>query len=243
MACMAEHARGGGGGRSEAEGARGGGGGRSEAEGTRGGGAHGRDHEGRRRRQRSLREAAEATRMVEGGTPSPRPPHCSYRAAVYAGDDSLSPFPSPVLPPPTSVLRPVAADNLNFNDHHKLFSHLPTSDLLHSAAVLHATAVDPLVDFGTWLLRVNGLARSSSPPSATPSTTTFAPDAAAAAKSIRALSRANLPGMLVYSIEDALDNHACDRNFHNFLRTFDVSRSAWSSWRCGWRGGGCGFED
>ncbi|KAL2341229.1 hypothetical protein Fmac_009169 [Flemingia macrophylla] len=87
--------------------------------------------------------------MVEGRTPSPRPPRCPQRAAMCAEDDSLSPSPSPILPPPTSVLRPAAADDLNFNDHHKLFSHLPTSDLLRSAVVLHATAVDPLVDFDT----------------------------------------------------------------------------------------------
>ncbi|KAL2333525.1 hypothetical protein Fmac_014738 [Flemingia macrophylla] len=100
-------------------------------------------------------EATEATRMVEGRTPSPRPPYCPQRTAVCAGDDSLSPSPSPILPPPTSVLRPAATDDLNFNDHHKLFSQLPTLDLLRSTAVLHATAVDPLFDFGTWLLHFN----------------------------------------------------------------------------------------
>ncbi|KAL2329735.1 hypothetical protein Fmac_017316 [Flemingia macrophylla] len=145
---------------------------------------------------------------------------------------TLSPSPSPVLPPPTSVLRPAAADDLNFNDHHKLFSHLPTSDLLRSAAVLHATAVDPLVDFGTWLLRsnlmnVNGLREIllASVRHSFYNHFCAGEDAPAAAKSIRALNSAGLRGMLVYSVEDALDNHACDRNFHGFLRTVDVSRS------------------
>ncbi|KAL2339340.1 hypothetical protein Fmac_013786 [Flemingia macrophylla] len=131
---------------------------------------------------------------------------------------------------------------LEANDHHKLFSHLPTSDLLRSAAVLHATAVDPLVDFGTWLLpsnlmNVNGLREIflASVRHSFYNHFCSGEDAPAAAKSIRALSRAGLRGMLVYSVEDALDNHACGRNFHGFLRTVDVSRSAWSSWRCGWQ--------
>ncbi|KAL2339825.1 hypothetical protein Fmac_007765 [Flemingia macrophylla] len=184
--------------------------------------------------------------MVEGRTPSQRQPRCSQRAGVYAGNDSLSPSPYPVLPPPTSVLRPAAADDLNFNDHHKLFSHLPTSDLLRSVAVLHATAVDPLVDFGTWLLcsnlmNVNGLREIllASVRHSFYNHFCVGEDARAASKSIRALSRASLCGMLVYSVEDALDNQAYNRNFHGFLRTVDFSRSAWSSWR----GGGCGFKD
>ncbi|KAL2324613.1 hypothetical protein Fmac_023671 [Flemingia macrophylla] len=145
--------------------------------------------------------------MVEGRTPSPRPPRCLQRAT--------------------------------------LFSHLPTSDLLRSAVVLHATVVDPLVDFGTWLLHsnlmnVNHLREIL----LVPVRHSFynhlcsGEDAPAATKSIRALSRTGLRGMLVYGVEDALDNHACDHNFHGFLRTVDVSRSGWSSWRCGWRAEG-----
>ncbi|KAL2346398.1 hypothetical protein Fmac_000398 [Flemingia macrophylla] len=110
---------------------------------------------------------------------------------------------------------------LEANDHHKLFSHLPTSDLLRFDAVLHATVVDPLVDFGTWLLHsnlmnVNGLReiRLASVRHSFYNHFCSGEDAPAVAKSIRALSRADLRGMLVYSIEDALDNHACDRNFH-----------------------------
>ncbi|CAJ1836780.1 unnamed protein product [Sphenostylis stenocarpa] len=141
--------------------------------------------------------------------------------------------PSPCLPPPTStVLRPASAADLNFHDVEKLFSHVRTSTLLRSTAVLHATAVEPFVDFGTWLMRSNlaqvpglhelilGTVRS-----------TFyehfcaGEDAPTAASSIHALNHAGLRGMLVYGVEDALDNEACDRNFTAFLRTIDVSRS------------------
>ncbi|KAL2335050.1 hypothetical protein Fmac_016263 [Flemingia macrophylla] len=224
----------------------------AEAEGARGGGG-GRGSEGRRRAwQRSRGEAAEAEIATGGGGgnahgrgPNPFSASATLSAAcccVCRRQLSLSPSPSPILPPPTSVLRPTAADDLNFNDHHKLFSHLPTSDLIRSAAVLHATAVDPLIDFGTWLLlsnlmNINGLRKIllTSVRHSFYNHFCFGEDAAAAAKSIQALSRADLRGLLVYSVEDALDNHDCDRNFHGFLRTVDVSRSTWSSWRCGWR--------
>lgn len=50
-------------------------------------------------------------------------------------------------------------------------------------------------------------------------------DAATAAKSIKGLTDAGLRGMLVYGVEDAHDNEACDRNLNGFLHTVDVSRS------------------
>ncbi|XP_020210060.1 proline dehydrogenase 2, mitochondrial [Cajanus cajan] len=145
---------------------------------------------------------------------------------------TLSPPPSPEVPPPTSAVLPPAADDLNFQDLRKLFSHVPTSTLLRSTAVLHATAVDPLVDFGTWLMRsnlmhVNGLRDIFL---ASIRHTFYhhfcaGEDAPTAASSIRALNHTGLRGMLVYGVEDALDNEACDRNLRGFLRTVDVSRS------------------
>jgi hypothetical protein len=50
-------------------------------------------------------------------------------------------------------------------------------------------------------------------------------DAVTAGKSIAGLNDAGLRGMLVYGVEDAHDNDACDRNLKAFLHTIDVSRS------------------
>jgi len=142
--------------------------------------------------------------------------------------------PSPSLPPPqtSAVLRPAATADLNLSDVEKLFSHVRTTALLRSATVLHATAVEPFVDFGTWLMRSNlvhvpGIRELVF---ATVRSTFYdhfcaGEDAPAAASKIRALNHAGLRGMLVYGVEDALDNDACDRNFRGFLRTIDVSRS------------------
>ncbi|KAL2320971.1 hypothetical protein Fmac_029940 [Flemingia macrophylla] len=128
------------------------------------------------------------------------------------------------------------------NDHHKLFSHLPISDLLRSAAVLHATVVDSLVDFSTWLLRsnlmnINGLREIllASVRHSFYNHFCSGEDAPAATKSIRALAARRPPRHARLRRRRRPRQPRCDRNFHGFLRTVDVSRSTWSSWRCGWR--------
>jgi len=141
--------------------------------------------------------------------------------------------PSPCLPPPTSaVLRPAATADLNLHDVEKLFCHVRTPSLLRSATVLHATAVGPFVDFGTWLMQSNLLQVPGLRELILASVrSTFydhfcaGEDAPTAAYKIRALNHAGLRGMLVYGVEDAHDNDACDRNYRAFLHTIDVSRS------------------
>ncbi|KAK7295584.1 hypothetical protein RJT34_18494 [Clitoria ternatea] len=151
-----------------------------------------------------------------------------------AAHPPLSPALSPpcVPPPSSAVLRPAAAADLNFNDVAKLFSFVPTSKLLRSTAVLHATALEPMVDFGTWLMRsnlmhVDGLRHLILAAIRHSFYDTFCAgeDASTAGKSIRSLNEAGLRGMLVYGVEDALDNDACDRNLRGFLHTVDVCRS------------------
>ncbi|XP_057758038.1 proline dehydrogenase 2, mitochondrial-like [Arachis stenosperma] len=151
---------------------------------------------------------------------------------------SLSPTLSPPClsdpkPPSQTVLRPALDPSaLNFNDVQSLFSYVPTSNLLRSTAVLHITAVEPMVDLGMWIMRsklfeVEGLKDVI----LAAIRNTFyghfcaGEDAVTAGKSIRALNDAGLRGMLVYGVEDAHDNEGCDRNLKCFLHTVDVSRS------------------
>ncbi|WJX11191.1 hypothetical protein P8452_01830 [Trifolium repens] len=132
----------------------------------------------------------------------------------------------------TTIIPPAVAD-INFHDVEKLFSYVPTSKLLQSTAVLHATAVEPFVDLGTWIMR-SELMQTNNPLrdlalSATRATFfdhfCAGEDAVTAGKSIAGLNDAGLRGMLVYGVEDAHDNDACDRNLKAFLHTIDVSRS------------------
>ena len=161
-------------------------------------------------------------------------------AAATVAHPSLS---AAVIPPyfldrvdqnqqPATINPPVIPETLNLNDGEGLFSHLPTTKLLRSSAILHATAFGPMVDFGMWMMSsklmetdifkylVLGITKR-----------TFykhfcaGEDASTAAKSIASLNEAGLRGMLVYGVEDAHDNDACDRNLNGFLHTVDVSKS------------------
>ncbi|MED6147141.1 fatty-acyl coenzyme A oxidase [Stylosanthes scabra] len=151
---------------------------------------------------------------------------------------SLSPTLSPPCstdpnPPSQTLLRPASDPSaLNFNDVQSLFSYVPTSNLLRSTAVLHATAVGPCVDLGMWIMRsklleVEGLKDLVMAGIRKTFYGHFCAgeDAVTAGKSIRALNEAGLRGMLVYGVEDADDNDGCDRNLKCFLHTVDVSRS------------------
>ncbi|XP_058729837.1 proline dehydrogenase 2, mitochondrial-like [Vicia villosa] len=136
-------------------------------------------------------------------------------------------------PPSTTTLLPPAVADLNFHDVEKLFTYVPTANLLRSTAVLHATAIEPMVDLGTWLMR-SELMQTDNPlrnlALAATRSTFFdhfcaGEDATTAGQSIGGLNKAGLRGMLVYGVEDAHDNEGCDRNLKGFLHTVDVSRS------------------
>ncbi|KAE9590289.1 hypothetical protein Lal_00027993 [Lupinus albus] len=131
-------------------------------------------------------------------------------------------------PPSTTVQPP----SLNFNDPEKLFSSVSTSKLLRSSAVLHATAIGPMVDIGMWFMKSKivqtGVLKNlvmSSVKNTFYDNFCAGEDAADAGRSIRWLNDVGLRGMLVYGVEDAHDNEGCDHNIKGFLHTVDVSLS------------------
>ncbi|RDX95023.1 Proline dehydrogenase 2, mitochondrial, partial [Mucuna pruriens] len=141
---------------------------------------------------------------------------------------------SPAIVPPLIFEKPPspAVEVLSLDDSERLFGSVSTSRLLRSSAVLHATAVGPMVDLGMWVMKSkmfqSGVMRDLV--LATARETFYAhfcagEDATAAGRSIRALNNAGLRGMLVYGVEDANDNDGCDRNLRGFLHTVDVSKS------------------
>ncbi|KAM1015655.1 hypothetical protein ACFX2J_045174 [Malus domestica] len=120
----------------------------------------------------------------------------------------------------------------SFDDADKLFASVSTSRLLRAALNLHMVAVEPMVDVGMWVMRsrlmqtplikdvILGLIRS----------TIYdhfcaGEDAVAAGKSVMELNEAGLRGMLVYALEYAGDNEACDRNLQGFLDTAESTKS------------------
>ncbi|KAE9619932.1 hypothetical protein Lal_00040189 [Lupinus albus] len=131
-------------------------------------------------------------------------------------------------PPSTTVNPPL----LKFDDAEKLFAPVSTSKLLRSTAVIHATAMGPMVDFGMWIMKSKLVQKGVLKDLVMASIKkTFyenfcaGEDAADAGRSIRWLNDVGLRGMLVYGVEDAHDNEGCDRNLKGFIHTVDVSTS------------------
>ncbi|GAB2299885.1 hypothetical protein Dimus_033934 [Dionaea muscipula] len=136
------------------------------------------------------------------------------------------PKPNPTTTPSSST------SILNFDDLQALFSSLSTSKLLRSTSNLHAVAIDPVVDFGIWVMR--------SPLMETPvirdvilSTVkhTFynqfvaGKDLEEMGRTVNRIWCSGLRGMLVYGVEHAHDDGSCDRNFHKFMETVESSQS------------------
>ncbi|CAJ1947294.1 unnamed protein product [Sphenostylis stenocarpa] len=144
---------------------------------------------------------------------------------------SLTPAiaPQPLLEKPPCSAPEAAA--LCLDDAERLFGSVSTARLLRSAAVLHATAVGPMVDLGMWVMK-SPVFQSGLPRDLVMAATrqTFfshfcaGEDAAAAVKTIRALNDDGLRGMMVYGVEDAHDNEGCDRNLDGFLHTVSVRK-------------------
>ncbi|KAJ7971165.1 Proline dehydrogenase [Quillaja saponaria] len=148
---------------------------------------------------------------------------------------TVAPFNFAEKPKPT-FQKPTTNDYdslLNFNDVEKLFSFVPTTRLFLSSAILHASAVESMVDFGMWVMKsklmevepFKGLILTAIKH-------TFyqhfcaGEDTTTACRTVQLLNDAGLRGMLVYAVEDATDNKGCDRNLQCFLDTIEASRSA-----------------
>ncbi|XP_020203497.1 proline dehydrogenase 2, mitochondrial-like [Cajanus cajan] len=163
----------------------------------------------------------------------------NLRYNTRALDSSHSSIPSSIAPSlviekPSSATTapPSTATELNMEDSEQLFRSVSTRQLLRSSAVLHATAVGPMVDLGMWVMKSRVFERGVLKDMVMAATreTLYAnfcagEDAAAAGRSIGALNGGGLRGMLAYGVEDAHDNEGCDRNLEAFLHTVDVSKS------------------
>lgn len=118
------------------------------------------------------------------------------------------------------------------NDFERLFSSISTTRLLRASANLHMAAIGPVVDLGMWLMKSKLMEMElvKSVVSETIRHTFYehfcaGEDTAAAGRSILKLREAGLRGMLVYALEYASDNEACDRNLEGFLQTVESTKS------------------
>ncbi|KAK4745091.1 hypothetical protein SAY87_011403 [Trapa incisa] len=122
---------------------------------------------------------------------------------------------------------------IDLTDPERLFSSVPTSKLIRSAANLHAAAVAPVMDLGirvmkSKLIMGTGLARDAVLGAVR---RTFydhfcgGEDTVEAAAAVRRLNEAGLRGMLDYAVEDVEDNSSCDRNLEAFLHTVESTKT------------------
>ncbi|KAF3554394.1 hypothetical protein F2Q69_00016056 [Brassica cretica] len=156
-------------------------------------------------------------------------PHLIHRFST------LSPVgpPSTVVPEILSFDQPKTDVDLDLSDQARLFVSVPISDLVRSTAVLHATAIGPMVDFGSWVM-------SSKLMDATITRDlvlrfvkgTFydhfcaGEDAAAAARRVRSVYESRgLKGMLVYGVEHAEDGGECENNIKKFIETVEAAKT------------------
>ncbi|OMO83832.1 Proline dehydrogenase [Corchorus olitorius] len=124
------------------------------------------------------------------------------------------------------------ATPLDLNDHQKLFESVSTLKLLRSSANLRLASIEPLVDFGAWVMN-SRLVETSFTRDLILKTVkhTFFEHFCAgesteeAGDCIRKLHDANLRGMLVYAVEHTTDNAGCDRNLEGFLRSVEFAKS------------------
>jgi proline dehydrogenase len=135
---------------------------------------------------------------------------------------------------PTNAIPSNNSSLINLHDAEKLFSSVPTTKLLRAMANLHLAGMEPMVDFGMWVMKsklmnmeyirdiVLGLVRH----------TIYehfcaGEEALAIGDTVRSLHRggAGLRAMLVYAVEYASDNQSCDRNLEAFLYTVEIAKS------------------
>ncbi|XP_077215356.1 methylenetetrahydrofolate reductase family protein [Tasmannia lanceolata] len=129
-----------------------------------------------------------------------------------------------------SITKPATSDLLNLGDSERLFSSIPTKQLLNSSLNLHMASFDPIVDIGIRLMRSNlmenkafrGLMVSIL------KRTAYEHFCAGegleeAGRNLQRLWEEGLSGILDYGLEDAENNEDCDRNLEGFLKTVQMN--------------------
>ncbi|KAL0540609.1 hypothetical protein IC582_020618 [Cucumis melo] len=143
-----------------------------------------------------------------------------------------SPAAAFTAPPPPLHLNPPSTPTVDFTDSRALFGSIPTSDLLHATATLHASAIGPVVDVGMWVMnsKLMDVELFRDVVLGTVKHTFYrhfcaGEDDTSVAKTVRRLHDVGLRSMLDYALEYADDEASCDRNLDGFLRTVEATKS------------------
>ncbi|CAN8275941.1 unnamed protein product [Cochlearia groenlandica] len=149
---------------------------------------------------------------------------------------------SPINPPATASVIPGEIlsfeksnqnVDLDLSDQARLFGSVPISNLVRSTAVLHATAIGPMVDLGSWLMssKLMDMAITRDVVLRVVKGTFYdhfcaGEDASEAARRVRTMYESTgLKGMLMYGVEHAEDDVACDNNVEKFIETVQAAKT------------------
>lgn len=137
----------------------------------------------------------------------------------------------PVAPPQTTTIPPSSTSSgiLDFSDVRSLFSSVATNKLIKSTANLTMASMDPMVDFGMWVMKSKELMETPVVKDIIMGTVkkTFYEQFVAGetleetSRTVTKLYESGMRAMLVYGLEHAHDNAACDRNFDIFHKTIE----------------------
>lgn len=159
----------------------------------------------------------------------------ALNSASTTSISAVSPLNFDEKPEPT-IEKPAAnrlgSSVLDINDHEKLFSLLSTTKLTRAAANLHLAAVEPLVDFGIWVMnsRLMDMDLAREVVMCTVRHSFYehfcaGESAPEATDCVRRVNDAGLRGMLVYAVEHTDDVSECEQNLQGFLQTVQSAKS------------------
>ncbi|GAY46235.1 proline dehydrogenase 1 [Citrus sinensis] len=159
----------------------------------------------------------------------------ALNSASTTSISAVSPLNFDEKPEPT-IEKPAAnrlgSSVLDINDHEKLFSLLSTTKLIRAAANLHLAAVEPLVDFGVWVMnsRLMDIDLAREVVMCTVRHSFYehfcaGENAPEATDCVRRVNDAGLRGMLVYAVEHTDDVSECEQNLQGFLQTVQSAKS------------------
>nr|AHJ08572.1 PDH1 [Helianthus tuberosus] len=143
----------------------------------------------------------------------------------------------PTPQPSATTTTATAIDNdgdkiFELEDTKSLFATVPTTKLMHSAAILSVTAIEPVVDFSLWVMTSRfmeaGLFKNVA--MGTIKHTAYnhfvaGCDTVETGQTVKRLWESGLRGMLDYGLEHANDNESCDKATQQLIKTAESTQS------------------
>ncbi|KAG8384543.1 hypothetical protein BUALT_Bualt04G0128800 [Buddleja alternifolia] len=157
-------------------------------------------------------------RRLNSTAPTTIPP------SIFAGE----PATAALTPPTTTSTDPI----INLTDPKKLFSSVSTTKLIKSSITLYMASMEPMVDFGTWVMNSGLMSNPISNQIISKAIEHSFYDHFCAGKDLDGAGRTvgklwggGLRTMLDYGLEHANDNESCDRNLEEFIKTIGSTKS------------------